>query len=91
MGLRLLLLCPALVVTLIAGSLAEPSKPPKSNIRPCPERPNGVSSWAPEGPRKMDPIQYQSSVEDARRKILQIVRDFSRCAVVEDRCNYLKV
>jgi uncharacterized protein (DUF1499 family) len=39
----------------------------------------------------MDPIQYQSSVEGARRKILQIVRDFSCCAVVEDRCNYLKV
>jgi uncharacterized protein (DUF1499 family) len=90
-GLRLLLLCPALEVTLTAGSFAERSKPPKPNIRPCPERSNGVYSWAPERPRKMDSIQYKGSVEDAWRRILQIVRDFPRGAVVEDRGNYLKV
>jgi uncharacterized protein (DUF1499 family) len=39
----------------------------------------------------MDSIECQGFVEDARRRILQIVRDFPRGAVVEDRCNYLKV
>jgi uncharacterized protein (DUF1499 family) len=39
----------------------------------------------------MDPIRYQGSVEDARLRILQIVRAFPRVAVVEDRCNYLKL
>ena len=91
MSLRLSLLCPALVATLIAGAFAEPSKPPKSTIQPCPDRPNCVSSRAPEGPRRMDPIQYQGSVEDARRGILQIVSAFPRTTVVVNSGNYLKV
>ena len=37
-------------------------------IRPCPNKPNCVSSRAPEGPRRMDPIRYQGSVEDARQR-----------------------
>lgn len=39
----------------------------------------------------MDPIHYQGPVQDARQRILQIVRDFPRGTVVEDRGNYLKV
>ena len=39
----------------------------------------------------MDPIPYQGSVEDARRRILQIVSAFPRTTVVENSGNYLKV
>jgi len=90
-SLRLSLLGPALVATLIASVMAEPSKSPESDIRPCPDRPNCVSSRAPEGPRKMDPIQYQGSAEDARRRILEIMRTFPRATITQSSGNYLKV
>jgi uncharacterized protein (DUF1499 family) len=39
----------------------------------------------------MNPIQYQGSLEDARRRLLGIVRALPRVTVVEDRGNYLRV
>jgi uncharacterized protein (DUF1499 family) len=39
----------------------------------------------------MDPIQYQDSLEEARRRLLGIVRAIPRVAVIEDRGNYLKL
>jgi uncharacterized protein (DUF1499 family) len=90
-GLRFALLCSSLGVILIAVALAEPSKSPKSNLRPCPDRPNCVSSRAPEGPRRIDPVRYQGLAEDARRRLLEIVRTFSRVTVAEDSGNYLRL
>ncbi len=75
----------------VAGASAEGSKSPKFLIRPCPDRPNCVSSLDPAGPRRMDPIRYQSSREDARRRLLGIVRALPRVSVVEDRGNYMKL
>jgi uncharacterized protein (DUF1499 family) len=39
----------------------------------------------------MTPIQYQGSFEDARKRLLGIVRALRRVSVVEDSGNYLKV
>jgi len=39
----------------------------------------------------MTPIQYKGSLEDARRRLLEIVRALQRVTVVEDTGNYLKV
>ena len=39
----------------------------------------------------MTPIQYQGSIEDARKRLLGIVRALPRVTVVEDTGNYLKV
>lgn len=39
----------------------------------------------------MDPIQYHGSLEDARRRLLGIVRALPRVTVVEDSGHYLKV
>jgi uncharacterized protein (DUF1499 family) len=39
----------------------------------------------------MDPIQYQGSAEDARRRILEIMRTFPRSTITQSRGNYLKV
>ncbi len=62
-----------------------------SGIPPCPSRPNCVSSRAPEGPRRMDPIRYQDSLEEARQRLLEIILSFPRSTVVQDNGNYLKV
>ena len=39
----------------------------------------------------MDPIQYQRSAEDARRRILEIMRTFPRATITQSSGNYLKV
>jgi uncharacterized protein (DUF1499 family) len=39
----------------------------------------------------MDALQYQGSAEDARRRLLDIIRTFPRTTVVENTGNYLKV
>jgi uncharacterized protein (DUF1499 family) len=39
----------------------------------------------------MEPIRYLGSREDARQRILKIVRAFPRVTVVEDGRNYLKL
>jgi len=76
---------------LVAGVSVEGAESPKSLIRLCPDRPNCVSSRDPAGPRRMTPIQYKGSLEDARRRLLEIVRALQRVTVVEDTGNYLKV
>jgi uncharacterized protein (DUF1499 family) len=75
----------------IAGDWAEGSESPKSLIRPCPNKPNCVSSRAPERLRRMDPIPYQGSVEEARQRLLDILGQFDRTSVVREAENYLKV
>jgi uncharacterized protein (DUF1499 family) len=39
----------------------------------------------------MPPIQYEGSIEDARKRLVGIVRALPRVTVVEDTGNYLKV
>ena len=82
----------ALGAIVVAGASAEGSESPKSVIRPCPNKPNCVSSRAPEGPRRMDPIRYQGSVEDARAKTSEELFSPPRVStVVQNGGNYLKV
>jgi uncharacterized protein (DUF1499 family) len=75
----------------VEGAPPEGSESPKSLIRPCPDTPNCVSSRDPAGPRRLTLIQYQGSIEDARKRLLGIVRALPRVTVVEDAGNYLKV
>jgi uncharacterized protein (DUF1499 family) len=39
----------------------------------------------------MNPIQYQGSLEDARRRLMRIVQALPRASLVEDRSNYMKL
>ena len=60
------------------------------SIRPCPNKPNCVSSVVPDGPRSMKPIQCQGALEDARERLLGVIRSFPRSAVVQNDGIYLK-
>jgi uncharacterized protein (DUF1499 family) len=91
MRLPFILLGFSIVAIMIVGGRAQGSDSSKSVLLTCPNSPNCVSSRASEGPRKMDPIGYKGSVEDARQRVLEIVRSFPRVAVVESSGNYLKV
>jgi uncharacterized protein (DUF1499 family) len=73
------------------GALAEGLESPKSVIRPCPDKPNCVTSQAPRGPRRMEPLLYEGSLQEARQRLLAIIRSFPRTTVVQDSDYYLRV
>ena len=64
--------------------------PTASRLRPCPRRPNCVSTQAdPEDPKHMDPIPYQGTLAQARERLLAILRGYPRTRVVQDDGDYL--
>ncbi|MGO8880620.1 MAG: DUF1499 domain-containing protein [Desulfomonilaceae bacterium] len=91
MSFRLLMYCLALMAIVTIDASAGGSGSSRSILKPCPDKPNCVSSEAPEGAAKMDPIRYKGSIEDARKTLLGIVEDSGRATVVQNDGNYLKV
>lgn len=91
------MILPFVVLGFVLGAMVVEGAPPEGSesrkflIRQCPDTPNCVSSRAPAGPRRMTPIQYQGSSEDARKRLVGIVRALPRVSVVEDSGNCLKV
>lgn len=81
----------AMVAMVSAEVWSGGSESSMSLLKLCPNRPNCVSSWATEGPRKMDPIPYQGSIEEARQRLLEIIRSFDRSTVVRNDGNCLRV
>jgi uncharacterized protein (DUF1499 family) len=58
---------------------------PASRLAPCPRTPNCVSTEAPPGSSKrMDPIPYTGSLDAARARLLQVLRDYPRTRIVSD-------
>ena len=89
-SLHIVVWCLAMVAMVSAEVWSGGSEFSMSLLKPCPNQPNCVSSLEPEGPRKMDPIQYQGSIEEARQRLLEVIRTFDRAAVVRNTPNYLK-
>jgi uncharacterized protein (DUF1499 family) len=86
------MLCSLALVAIVSADVwAKGTDSSKSLIRPCPNKPNCISSRAKETSRKVAPIPYQGSFEDARRRLLDVILSFPRSIVVQDKGNYLKV
>jgi uncharacterized protein (DUF1499 family) len=68
---------------------------PVSRLAPCPRSPNCVSTEAPPGSSKrMDPIPYTGSLDAARARLQQVLREYPRTRIVSDPSlepHYLKV
>jgi uncharacterized protein (DUF1499 family) len=60
---------------------------------PCPEKHVCVSSQAPkdDGDHYMEPMTYEGSLEDAKKKILAVINSMSRTKVLEENDNYIHV
>ncbi len=70
--------------------MANPSSP-AGRLAPCPRTPNCVSTQAPEGSSKrMDPIPYAGSQEQARAKLVGVLRNHPRTRIVREEPGYLK-
>ncbi len=58
---------------------------------PCPEKHVCVSTQAPNDDEKhyIKPIEYSISLEEAKKKIIDIINSISRTEILEERSNYV--
>ncbi len=61
-----------------------------TRLRPCPNRPNCVSSRAEPGTRPyLEPIPYRGALEQARERLLGVLRALPRTRIVKEEPAYL--
>lgn len=60
-----------------------------SRLAPCPRTPNCVSTQAPPGRQRMDPIPYTGSLADARERLLRVLRARPRTRIVREDADFL--
>jgi uncharacterized protein (DUF1499 family) len=58
-------------------------------LHPCPKSPNCVSTQSLEKKHKMDPLHYESSLEEAKGKIKEITTSLKRAKLIIEKENYL--
>ncbi len=59
-------------------------------LAPCPRTPNCVSTQAPAGSKHMDPIPYTGPLDQARAKLLGVLRNHPRTRIVREEADSLK-
>ena len=60
------------------------------SLRPCPTKPNCVSSRATDAKHYIDPLRYTGHTPGAIEALRRIIGDAPRAAVVDDRPGYLR-
>ena len=60
-------------------------------LHPCPKSPNCVSTQAIDENQKMEPINYSRSLEDAKAKIIDIIKSLKRSKIVKNEENYIHI
>jgi uncharacterized protein (DUF1499 family) len=63
---------------------------PADRLAPCPRTPNCVSTQAPPGPKRMDPIPYAGPLAEARERLLRVLRAHPRTRLVREEPDFLK-
>lgn len=58
-------------------------------MAPCPSSPNCVSTLSDDEEHSIDPLTFQGSSQEAKDKLLPIIRDMPRTKVVEDDGPYI--
>ena len=60
-------------------------------LHPCPKSPNCVSTQANDEKQKMEPINYSGSLEDAKAKIIDIIKSLKRSKIITNEGNYIHI
>jgi len=63
----------------------------EGRMAPCPKSPNCVSTQSTDAKHRIDPLDYTTSIEDARGRLLAIVRTTPRTSIVTEEADYLHV
>ena len=60
-------------------------------FHPCPKSPNCVSTQSTDEKHKMSPLSYNTSLEEAKSKILKIINSLKRTRIITDTNNYMHI
>ena len=74
--------------------LAKTKKPigiTEGKFHPCPDSPNCVSTQSPNEKHKIVPIKYNTSLQEAKNKILKIIDSLKRTKIITDTENYIHI
>jgi uncharacterized protein (DUF1499 family) len=63
----------------------------EGKLAPCPKSPNCVSTQSTDDKHRIDPLVYTGPIEDARHRLLEIVRLTPRTSLVTREEDYLHV
>ncbi|MHA2126942.1 MAG: DUF1499 domain-containing protein [Promethearchaeota archaeon] len=58
-------------------------------FHPCPKSPNCVSTQSNDEKHKMEPLSYDSTLDEAKMKIKNIIESFKRIRLISEEENYL--
>jgi uncharacterized protein (DUF1499 family) len=62
-----------------------------SKLAPCPKTPNCVSSQAHDEEHHIEPIHYGVTRQEARDRLLQIIKSEKRTKIMTDHSDYIRV
>ena len=71
------------------AALIHPKTSMPTTLKPCPDSPNCVSTQTDQSDKKRDPISYDGSREQAKRKLKQLLDDMPRTRLVSEDDDYL--
>ncbi len=60
-------------------------------LLPCPSTPNCVSSQSSDTAHRVEPLHYESSGEEAWRRLRRVILALPRSRVVEDAAGYMRI
>ena len=63
----------------------------EGKLAPCPKSPNCMSTQSADAKHRIDPLVYTTSIEEARGRLLDIVRARPRASLVAQEEDYLHV
>jgi uncharacterized protein (DUF1499 family) len=85
----------AVVITVVLAILARVVKSPANlgardgKLAPCPNSPNCVSTQSQDPRHQIAPIDYTTSVAEARARILEVIRSMPRTTIITDDPTYI--
>ena len=62
---------------------------PSDRLSPCPKSPNCVSSLSEDKSHQVDPLTYSATLEEAREKLISVIKSMKRSEIVTAEKNYI--
>ena len=93
MKLRILpfLMIAMMTLTGCQKTMAETTGLKDGRLLPCPDKPNCVCTQDPAERHRIEPIRYDVTQEEAREKLLRVVRHMSQSTLVKADPDYIHV
>jgi uncharacterized protein (DUF1499 family) len=63
----------------------------EGQLQPCPDKPNCVSTQATDRSQFIEPIEFNSTAQQAQDRLLQVLKTMDRTKIVVNEENYIRV